>query len=81
MSAHTTARIAGAYGCQVVEVYHFPEAADRASPVWLRISTPGADAFSCLTLTQAQQLCAGLHEVIAAHLQPATPIARSDSHV
>jgi hypothetical protein len=65
----TTVQIQAPLGCSDVEVYFFPGAAYDAAPVWVRLGSQGASAFTCLTLHQAQQLCAGLHEVIAAKLQ------------
>ena len=67
-----TAEVAAAWGCRMIKVYYFPDKAEDPS-VWVRLSSPGSDSFTCLTVTQAQELRAGLHEAIAAMLPPTIP--------
>ena len=57
------------YGPKRMQVYTFEPNPNEASPIWIKVDSPGMTSCGTLSLTAAQELCAGLSRAIMEHRQ------------
>ena len=57
------------YGKHNLKVYSFEPNPNEASPIWIKVDSPGMTSCGTLTLAAAQELCAGLSRAIMEHRQ------------